>query len=85
MEVLTVFVGENKQTAQDYLEQTGYRLKSVPDHSSEIARQYGVVGIPAHYFIDPDGVLVDQRVGVLDRSTIGAKLADLIGGKTSAK
>ena len=47
------------------------------NNTSEIAEAYAVGAIPAHYFIDSNGVVQDIRVGGLSRDTMNSILEEI--------
>lgn len=54
-EVVKMFVKENKLTFTVLL-----------DRDSEVAGEYGVMGIPSTYLIDPQGYVINRAVGARD-------------------
>lgn len=65
LEVVAVYVGEGPAEVEDYVGRLGLTFDQVPDSRSQIAAAYGVMGVPAHYFIDADGTVQHTWVGVL--------------------
>ena len=54
------------QTVQGYLTQHGYTIPTLLDAKMEVARAFGIRGIPATLIIDRQGTIVAQGHGVLD-------------------
>ena len=73
--VIAVYVGESGSAVQPYAERLGLSFTQLPDEQTALARAYGVLGVPAHYFVDPDGVVRETRVGVLSPDQIDQAVA----------
>jgi peroxiredoxin len=73
--VLEVFISEDAVAVQDYGTRVGLSYPKVADPGTEIASQYRVLGIPAHFFIDPSGVLRTVKAGSLTPERMDAALA----------
>lgn len=72
--VLGINIQEGQEAVKSYAERTGLTMRIGVDPTSEIAEAYAVGAIPAHYFIDPDGIVQDIRVGGLARGTMDSIL-----------
>ncbi|HCX65303.1 MAG TPA: hypothetical protein DHN33_08860 [Eubacteriaceae bacterium] len=64
--ILAVNVGENPSTVRQYVEENGYSFDVLFDVETEVAKTYGVSGIPATFFIDEEGYLRGRHVGTMD-------------------
>lgn len=73
--VIAVYVGESGSAVQPYAERLGLSFTQLPDEQTALAQAYGVLGVPAHYFVDPDGVVRETRVGVLSPDQIDQAVA----------
>ncbi len=62
-----VFLGldylDQEPAAKSYLAEFNITYPNGPDLRSEIARRYGIKGVPETFLIDPDGKIVDIVVG----------------------
>ena len=76
-EVLAVYLGEDAMTVRDYTKGTGLTYPHIPDPDTSLSSRYRVMGIPAHYFVAPDGTIAAIRVGALDRATMSENLQAL--------
>ncbi len=76
-EIVAVYVGENTATVAPYVERLGLTFDQVPDARTDIAAAYGVRGVPAHYFIDADGIIRHTWVGVMSPTQITEALAKI--------
>lgn len=84
VEVLAVYLGEDQRTVGGYAERVGLTFEQVPDPVNEIAAAYGVRAIPAHYFVDADGVVQEVAVGALSHEQINGALDRLVSGSLSS-
>jgi hypothetical protein len=74
-----VYINEDASSVADYANRLGLGYAKIADTSDSIASNYRILGIPAHFFIDRDGVLRELRVGTLDAASMQALLAGLAG------
>jgi len=62
-----VFLGldylDQEPAAKAYLAEFGVTYPNGPDLRSQVARRYGIKGVPETFFIDPDGKITDVVVG----------------------
>ena len=68
---------ETVETASDFIAQEGYTFPVFYDSKSVAAIEYRLRSIPATYFIDADGYIVANAVGMLDADSL-QKGIDLI-------
>ncbi len=79
VEVIAVYVGESESVVGPYVERLGLTFPQVPDPQTSLAAAYGVLGIPAHYFIGPDGVVRETRIGMLSPDQIDEVITQAFG------
>ena len=77
--VVSVYVGESTQTVKGYADRVGLTYAQVADPDQRIAAAYRIMGIPAHFFIDAEGVIRSIRVGVVSPADAAAELDALLG------
>ncbi len=77
LQVVVVYLGENAEDVKAFQERTGLDLAAVADTDSHIGASWGVMGIPAHFFLDSDGVLKSTQVGLLSPEAIAKNLAKI--------
>lgn len=70
IDVVAVYLNEDERAVGEYAERIGLTFEQIPDDLGEIAAAYGVRAIPAHFFIDADGVVQDVLVGALSADRI---------------
>lgn len=75
VEIIAVYVGESDSVVQPYVERLGLSFTQLPDPQTSLASAYGVLGVPAHYFVGPDGLLRETRVGMLSPDQIDEAVA----------
>ena len=75
--VLTVNIGENQTTVQRYIDSNGFTFPVLLDSDQKVARLYKVNSIPASIFIDKEGKVRSQRVGVLTKEQMVSYIENL--------
>ena len=65
VQVVAVYVGEGPSVVGGYVDRLGLTFTQVPDPQTKLAAASGVMGVPAHFFIDASGVVRHTWVGVL--------------------
>lgn len=68
LEVLAVNAGQDKEAVAAFIRKIGVTYPALLDEKSDIARQYGVVGLPTTYFVGKDGVIKAKVVGESDEA-----------------
>ena len=63
--IVVVYVGESRNTVNDYSKRVGNDFPEVADQDQQISAAYGIMGVPTHYFMDAGGVVRQRHVGVL--------------------
>lgn len=63
LEVLAVNVAQTPGVARKFVEDTGISYPVLLDEKGQIARRYGVIGLPHTYFIDRQGRVQGKVVG----------------------
>lgn len=62
-----IFLGldylDQEPAAKDYLAEFDITYPNGPDLRSQVARRYGIQGVPETFFIDPEGKITDVVVG----------------------
>ncbi len=77
--VLAVNITEQDAAVKAFSERLGLTYPAGADPNSLIADEYRVSSIPAHYFIDRDGVIRDIRQGGLAPSVVESILTTMMG------
>ncbi len=78
LEILGVNITEDTQTVRDYAKRVGITFPVAADPESAVADAYRVSAIPAHFFIDKDGVLRQIWQGSVSETSIEASLKGLV-------
>ena len=74
-EVLAVNAGESERTVQKFVDAVGLTFIILLDVDGEVQQQYWIKGYPTSYFIDKDGIIRFQHIGLLTE----AQLSDYLG------
>lgn len=69
LQVLAINAGQDRETVAAFMRKIGVSYPALLDEKSEIARRYGVVGLPTTYFVGADGVVKSKVVGEADEAT----------------
>lgn len=79
VDIVAVYIGEREGTVREYAERVGLTFPQLPNPASDIAASYGVRAIPAHFFVDAEGVVQEVGFGALSETQIAEKLDALVG------
>lgn len=82
--VLAVNVGEPAEKVQGFVNEFGLTFPVVLDPSEEIANVYGVEGLPVTFWVDSEGIIQNQHIGLLTADLIDRYLDDLMAGSDTA-
>ncbi len=63
--VLAVNELENIEKVAEHIRTYGHTFKVVMDKNNNVANRYGVVGLPASFIIDPQGIVRERITGSL--------------------
>lgn len=63
--ILAVDVMEDEKKVKDYIDEGGYDFEVLLDEKGEVARTYLISAFPTSYFIDEDGILLEQVPGMM--------------------
>ena len=78
------FIGVNHQDGRDaalaFLEETGVTYSSGYDPDGDVARRYGLFGLPTTILVDADGEIVATRTGEVTADELETMIGRLIGG-----
>lgn len=69
---------ETKESAIEYMKNNNYTMKMLLDIDQEVAYGYKVSGIPRTIFIDKNGYINMDKVGVIKAEYLNAKIEELI-------
>jgi len=81
IDVVSIYLREDRDVVTDYAERLGLSIRSVPDPIGEISLSYLATSVPTHYFIDAEGKIASVLKGALSADEIDAQLEALgLGG-----
>lgn len=63
--IVAVNIGEDKATVFDYALSNKLSFPILLDSNRSISQQYLVRGIPSSYFLDENGIIINQTVGAM--------------------
>lgn len=75
--IVAFYLSEEAMTVKTFAQRLGLTFDQVPDPETQVASSYRVMGIPAHFFIDRDGVLRSTHVGILSEEKIATALKEI--------
>lgn len=75
--VVAVNNDEPPDKVQAFIDELGLHLTVLLDPGTKIAELYRVRGYPTSLFLDPQGIIRYQHIGVLNKSTLDGYLTDL--------
>lgn len=78
LRILAVNVGQDRQTALDFVTSLGVTYDCLLDAQSDVARAYGVTGLPTTFFIDRAGIVRGRIIGEATPEVFAAKVRDLL-------
>ena len=59
-------IGESPETVKDFVQEQGLTYPILMDTARRVPQAYRIRGIPTSFFIDREGVIVDQHIGPMD-------------------
>ena len=78
LEVLAINAGQDKASIEAFIKKVGFTYPALLDEKSNIARNYGVVGLPTTYFVDAKGVIRAKIIGEADEATFERQVLDML-------
>ena len=70
--------GETQESAQSFLDDSGYTFPVLFDLDMEAAYNYGVYSLPMTVFIDENGNVQDLSIGAIDEATLLSKIDKIL-------
>jgi cytochrome c biogenesis protein CcmG/thiol:disulfide interchange protein DsbE len=77
--LIAIDVQEPAEVVGEYMETYGLTYTAALDPSGAIMRDYGVFGLPTHYFIDREGIIRERVYGPMTRDEMEERLASIVG------
>lgn len=77
--VLAVDVGENPSMARGYRDDHALTFPILDDAGRDVSSSYQVTAFPAHFFVDPSGVISSINIGGLDYWALSNKVKGMLG------
>ena len=76
--IVSVYLSDRPSDVRAFGETLGLTFDQVVDDNNGLGALYRVIGVPAHYFIDADGVVQAIDVGTLSLAQMRAEVAALL-------
>lgn len=64
--VLAIDVNEEKETIKEYIKNKKLGFPVLLDTDGKVASEYGIRGVPVHFIVDREGIMIGQAVGARD-------------------
>ncbi len=78
LEVLAINAGQDKASIEAFIKKVGFTYPALLDEKSNIARSYGVVGLPTTYFVDAKGMIRAKIIGEADEATFERQALEML-------
>ncbi|MEJ2544230.1 MAG: redoxin domain-containing protein [Calditrichaceae bacterium] len=69
-EIIAVNVGQSEQHVKSFVTEFNLTFPMLLDEQSEIAKQYGIRGLPTNFFIDENRIVIKMIIGWVDDKQI---------------
>lgn len=76
--ILAVNVGQDPATVTAYMKKLGVSYPAILDEKANIAKSYGVAGLPTSFFIDAQGIVQSKTVGESDAKLFEQQLKTIL-------
>ena len=78
VEILAVNAGQERKNVADFMAKLGVSYPALVDENADVARRYGVVGLPTTFFVDGRGVVRAKIVGEADAARFEQTLKEIL-------
>lgn len=78
VEILAVNAGQERKNVADFMARLGVSYPALVDENADVARRYGVVGLPTTFFVDGRGVVRAKIVGEADAARFEQTLREVL-------
>ncbi len=75
---VNVTINDQIENAKAFAEQYGFTFPVLLDKEGEVSGKYGINPIPATFYVNREGVIVDKVIGLVDGQTMESKFQKLI-------
>lgn len=76
--VLAINAGQDQSSVAAFVRRIGVSYPILLDPQAEIARRYGVVGLPTTFFVDRQGIIRAKLVGEASEAVFAAQIEALL-------
>lgn len=75
---LGVNIQDSREAAEAYIEEFGITFVNGVDRDGRVSIDYGVIGLPATFFVNGEGVIVGRWVGAMSEQDLRGWVNDLL-------
>lgn len=75
---INVTSSDSVEGARAFAKEYGFMFPVLLDEKGAVSQQYGILPIPTTFFVDGDGVIVEQVTGLVDPKSMEAKFKQLL-------
>lgn len=68
---------DQEEDALDFIEEFGHTFPSGADPRGDVARDFGLFGVPTTYFVDPDGTIRTVKIGEISADELESNIEGL--------
>ncbi|HLE58259.1 MAG TPA: TlpA disulfide reductase family protein [Candidatus Limnocylindria bacterium] len=79
--VVGIVFRDRSEAALEFMSRMGAGWPVAMDPGETVATRYAIVGPPATFFIDRDGILVGRQIGPIDAATLDRRLSEILGAE----
>lgn len=78
LEILAVNVRQTQPTAKAFMDKLNVSYPGLLDEDGEVARQYGVLGLPTTFVVDRKGILQTRIIGESTAEVLESVVQELL-------
>lgn len=78
LEIYAINAGQDRATVEAFARKLGISYPVLLDEDAQVAKRYGVVGLPTTYFIDRNGVVRGKLLGEMSREVFLRQVTGLL-------
>ncbi|MBJ6360185.1 peroxiredoxin family protein [Paenibacillus sp. GCM10012307] len=76
--MLAISIGEEKETVEQFIRDTGYSFNVLLDPDKSVSREYGIKPIPVSLFIDREGRIVFRKLGTMNEEQMRERIEQIL-------
>lgn len=75
---INVTASDTIEDAKAFADEFGFTFPVLLDEQAEVARRYGIRPIPTTFFVNADGIIMGQVIGLVDSQSLEEKFKQLL-------